>query len=66
MSEQDKIYDYDNNLLNESKKNDSDNSFVLDKKKTGESSPCRDISWHPYMPVIATTEFNGMLNLWTV
>ena len=30
------------------------------------NSPCRDISWHPYFPVIASTEFNGNVNIWTM
>ena len=30
------------------------------------NSPCRDISWHPYFPVIASTEFNGNVNVWTL
>ena len=30
------------------------------------NSPCRDISWHPFMPVLASTEFNGNVNLWTL
>lgn len=29
-------------------------------------SPCRDISWHPYLPVMASTEFNGNVNVWTI
>ena len=32
----------------------------------GQNSPARDISWHPYFPVIASTEFNGNINLWTM
>jgi len=30
------------------------------------ASPARDISWHPYLPVMASTEFNGNVNLWTI
>ena len=30
------------------------------------NSPARDISWHPYLPVIASTEFNGNVNTWTI
>ena len=25
----------------------------------------RDVSWHPYFPVIASTSFNGNINIWT-
>ncbi len=34
--------------------------------RTHGNSPARDISWHPFLPVIASTEFNGNVNLWTV
>lgn len=27
---------------------------------------CRDISWHPKFPVLASTDFNGFLNVWSV
>ena len=30
------------------------------------NSPCRDISWHPFLPVLASTEFNGNVNIWTL
>lgn len=32
----------------------------------GNASPARDISWHPYMPVLASTEFNGCVNIWSM
>ena len=35
-------------------------------RRTGGPSPARDISWHPYLPVIASTEFNGYVNLWSI
>lgn len=28
--------------------------------------PARDISWHPFVPVIASTDFAGCVNLWTL
>ena len=27
---------------------------------------CRDISWHPKFPVLASTDFNGFINMWSV
>jgi hypothetical protein len=33
---------------------------------SGGASPARDVSWHPFLPVIASTEFSGNLNLWTI
>ena len=32
----------------------------------GNASPARDISWHPFMPVLASTEFNGNVNIWSM
>ena len=32
----------------------------------GNASPARDISWHPFMPVLASTEFNGCVNIWSM
>ena len=25
----------------------------------------RDVSWHPHYPILASTSFNGQVNLWT-
>ncbi len=30
------------------------------------ASPARDISWHPFMPILASTEFNGKVNIWSM
>jgi hypothetical protein len=24
------------------------------------------VSWHPFLPVLASTSFNGHVNLWTI
>ena len=32
----------------------------------GNASPARDISWHPFMPILASTEFNGKVNIWSM
>jgi len=32
----------------------------------GNASPARDISWHPFMPVLASTEFTGAVNIWSM
>jgi len=30
------------------------------------TSECaRDVSWHPHYPIIASTSFQGCINLWT-
>ena len=29
-------------------------------------SPARDISWHPFMPVLASTSFRGHVDLWSL
>lgn len=34
-------------------------------RSRGGASPARDISWHPYLPVMAGTDFNGCVNMWT-
>jgi len=28
-------------------------------------APCRDVSWHPTMPIIASTSFDQTVKLWT-
>ena len=29
-------------------------------------SPCRDVSWHPHFPVLASTSFDCSVKLWTL
>lgn len=31
-----------------------------------EGAPCRDVSWHPHQPVLASTSFDRTVKVWTV
>ena len=31
-----------------------------------DGAPCRDISWHPHYPVLASTSFDGTVKIWTL
>ena len=45
--------------------NDREDRYGYYSRSQG-NSPCRDISWHPFMPVLASTEFNGNVNIWSL
>ena len=29
-------------------------------------APCRDVSWHPHFPVLASTSFDCSVKIWTL